>query len=88
MKRKKINVKKVLYIVLVVVLALIFVASLTFGSIAAFATNIREEIEVWYASKYEKEISLLSTSIKWLIASAALLTLTLSFKDFKKKYID
>ena len=87
MKNKKINIKKVLYITLLVVLTLVFVASLTFGALAAFTTTVREDIEIWYASKYEKEISLLSTSIKWLLASAALLVLTLSFKDFKKKYL-
>lgn len=88
MKKRKINIKKVLYITLIVILALVFTASLTFGAIGAFATNVREEIEVWYVGKYEKEISLLSTSIKWLIISSIALILTLSFKDFKKKYID
>ena len=88
MKKRKINVKKVLYITLIVILALVFTASLTFGAIGAFTTNVREEIEVWYAGKYEEELSLLSTSIKWLVISSALLILTLSFKDFKKKYID
>ena len=88
MKSKKINIKKILYIVLIVVLSLVFIASLTFGSIATFANDIKEEIEIWYASKYEEEISLLSKSIKWLIVSATLLALTLSFSDLKKKYID
>jgi glucan phosphoethanolaminetransferase (alkaline phosphatase superfamily) len=88
MKSKKANVKKILYIVLIVVLALIFVASLTFGSIAAFTNDTKESIEVWYSTKYEKDFSLLKQSIIWLIISATLLTITLSFKDFKAKYID
>lgn len=88
MKKRKINIKKVLYITLLVVLGLVFVASLTFGAIGAFTTNVRDEIEVWYVGKYEKELSLLSTSIKWLLISSTSLILTLSFKDFKKKYID
>lgn len=88
MKKRKINVKKVLYIALIVILALVFTASLTFGAIGAFTTNVKDEIEVWYAGKYEKEISLLSTSIKWLLISSIALIFTLSFKDFKKKYMD
>jgi energy-coupling factor transporter transmembrane protein EcfT len=88
MKSKKANVKKILYIVLIVVLALIFVASLTFGAIAAFTNDTKESIEVWYSTKYEKDFSLLKQSIIWLIISATLLTITLSFKDFKAKYID
>ena len=88
MKRKKINIKKILYIALLIALATIFVASLTFGAIAAFTTELREEIEVWYTSQKDKEISLLSTSIKCLLISSILLTLTLSFKDFKKRYLD
>lgn len=88
MRKRKINIKKVLYITLLVVLSTIFLASLTFGAIGAFATNLKDEIEVWYVEKYEKEFALLSTSIKWLIISSALLMLTLSFKEFKKKYID
>ena len=88
MKSKKKNIKKVLYIILLVVLGLAFVASLTFGSIATFATTTAEEIESWYASTFEKNIILFETSIKTLIVSAALLILTLSFNDFKKKFID
>lgn len=88
MKKRKLNIKKVIYITLIVLLSIVFVASLTFGAIGAFTTSVRDEIEVWYMGKYEKEISLLSTSIKWLLISAVLLVLTLSFKDFKKKYID
>ena len=88
MKSKKINIKKILYIALLVILATIFVASLTFGAIAAFTSNVREDIEIWYLDKFEKNISLLKQSIIWLLVSASLLTLTLSFKDFKKKYID
>ncbi len=88
MKSKKINIKKILYVTLLVILAIIFVSSITFGALAAFTENTRESIEVWYFEKFEKEISLLKHSIKWLLISAALLVFTLSFKDFKKKYID
>lgn len=88
MKSKKINVKKILYIALLSVLGLIFVASLTFGVIAAFTNDARENIEVWYNEEFEKEISLLKQSITWLLISATLLVFTLSFKDFKKKFID
>lgn len=88
MKNKKVNVKKVLYIILVVVLSIALVASLVFGSIAAFTTNAKEAIETWYFDTYEKELSLLKTSVIVLIASSLLLTLTLSFDEFKKKFID
>ena len=88
MKRKKINIKKILYITLLVILSIVFVASLTFGTIAAFTENTRESIEGWYTSKFEKDLSLLKQSLIWLLVSATLLVLTLSFKDFKKKYID
>lgn len=87
MNKKKVNIKKVLYIVLLVVLSIIFVSSLTFGAIAAF-TTLTEEIEVWFASNLKRNVSLLKDSVKWLIISSILLVLTLSFKDFKKKYID
>lgn len=88
MKSKKINVKKVLYIVLLVVLSIIFVSSLTFGAIGAFTTTLTEDIEVWFASKLKKDVLLLKDSIKWLLISATLLIFTLSFKDFKKKFVD
>ena len=88
MKLNKINVKKILYIALLSILGLIFVASLAFGIIAAFTTDARESIEVWYSEKMEKEISLLKHSITWLLISATSLVFTLSFKDFKKKFID
>ena len=88
MKSKKTNIKKVFYIILLVILGIIFVASLTFGTIAAFTNDVRESIEVWYESEFEKGISLLKQSIIWLIISSALLIFTLSFKDFKNKYID
>ena len=70
------------------VLGLIFVSSLTFGAIAAFTGETRESIEVWYAGKFEKDISLLKQSIIWLLVSSSLLVFTLSFKDFKNKYLN
>lgn len=88
MKKKKVNIKKILYITLIVVLSLVLVASLTFGSIAAFTETLKEDIEIWYFNKFEKEISLLKTSIIWLLVSSLSLVLTLSFDDFKKKFID
>lgn len=88
MKSKKSNVKKVLYIILLVILGIIFVSSLTFGAIGAFTTTVKEDIEVWFASSLKTNVSLLKDSIKWLIISSVLLILTLSFKDFKKKFID
>ena len=88
MKSKKINIKKILYIALLVILATIFVASLTFGAIGAFTTTVKEDIEVWFASSLKTNVSLLKDSVKWLIISSVLLILTLSFKDFKKKFID
>lgn len=88
MKEKKINIKKILYITLIVILSIVFVASLTFGAIAAFANEARESIEVWYSSTFEKDISLLKQSIIWLLVSATLFVFTFSFKEFKKKYID
>ena len=88
MKKKKVNIKKILYITLLTVLGIIFVASLTFGAIAAFTENTRENIEVWYLDKFEENLNLLKKSLVWLFISASLLVLTLSFKDFKKKYID
>ena len=60
MEKKKINIKKIIYILLIVVLAVIFVSSLVFGSIAAFTETLRDNIEVWYTTKFEKDISLLS----------------------------
>lgn len=88
MKAKKINIKKILYITLIVVLTTILVASIVFGSIAAFTETVRADIESWYFSKFDKEISLLRNSVIWLIVSSLLLVLTLSFDDFKKKFID
>lgn len=88
MKAKKINIKKILFVTLLVILTIIFTASLTFGSLAAFTEKTRENIEIWYFEKFKKEISLLKQSLKWLLISATLLVFTLSFKDFKKKYID
>ena len=88
MKAKKTTIKKTLYIILLSILGIIFVSSLTFGAIGAFTTNTKESIEVWFSSKLDQNISLLKDSIKWLIISATLLVLSLSFKEFKQKYID
>lgn len=87
MKGKKVNIKKVLYITLLVILTIILVASLVFGTIAAFANTLRANIEVWYSTKFDKEISLLKTSVIWLIISSLLIVLTLLFDDFKKKFL-
>lgn len=88
MKSKKTNIKYILYIILIVILATIFVASIVFGVIGSFTNELKEDIEIWYNSKFEKDLSLQKQSIIWLLISATLLTLTLSFKDFKIKYID
>ena len=88
MKKKKGKIKKVLFIILLVILTTLFISSLVFGSIAAFATSVAEEIEGWYASTFNKNITLLKTSTILLIISSILLIITLSFKDFKKKFID
>ena len=88
MKSKKVNIKKILYIIFLSVLALLFIASLTFGAIGAFTTNAKEAIEEWILSKFNKDWALLKTSIIILSLSSIGLILTLSFADFKKKYID
>lgn len=88
MKSKKINVKKIIYITLLGILGVLFVASIAFGIIAAFIPEARESIEVWYAEKNEETLNLMKKSITWLLISASALVLTLSFKDFKNKYID
>lgn len=88
MKGKKVNIKKILYITFLVVLSIILVASLVFGTIAAFTDTLRTNIEVWYSTKFDKEISLLKTSVIWLIISSLLIVLTLLFDDFKKKFIN
>ena len=85
---KKQKAKKILYIILVTILATLLVASLVFGSIGAFTTTAKESIETWYFSTFKKEISLLKSSIITLLVSSILLTITLSFDDFKKKFID
>lgn len=88
MKSKKSKVKKVLYIILLCILGLTLGCSLVFGVFGAYFPTISESITDWYLDVFEKEISLLKTSVILLIVSSALLILTLSFKDFKKKYID
>lgn len=87
MKSKK-NIKKILFIILVTILSLIFVTSLAFGIISAFIDGARESVEVWYFDTFEKEINLLKKSMTWMLISSILLVFTLSFKDFKNKYID
>lgn len=88
MKSKKSTVKKVFYIILLVVLAVMFVGSLVFGIFGAYFPSISEDIVDWYLRVFKKDISLLKTSIILLLISSSLLVLTLSFKDFKKKYVD
>ena len=87
MKSKK-NIKKILFIILVVILSIVFAASLAFGIISAFIDGARESVEVWYFDTFEEEINLLKKSMTWLLISSILLVFTLSFKDFKSKYID
>jgi hypothetical protein len=88
MKSKKVNIKKIIYISILSILGVIFLASIIFGVIAAFTNNARSSIELWYLDSFKKEISLLKHSITWLLISSALLIFTLSFKEFKNKYID
>ena len=88
MTSNKNRVKKIVYVSWLVVLAVIFVSSLSFGVIAAFFNDATTSIETWYLDSFEEEIVLLTKSITWLLISAALLMLTLSFKDFKKTFID
>ena len=87
METKK-KVKKILFITLVTILSIVFVASLAFGIISAFIDGARESVEAWYFDTFEEEINLLKKSMTWLIISSILLVFTLSFKDFKKKYVD
>lgn len=65
-----------------------FVGSLVFGIFGAYFPSISEDIVDWYLRVFKKDISLLKTSIILLLISSILLVLTLSFKDFKKKYVD
>ena len=88
MTSNKNRVKKIVYVSWLVVLAVIFVSSLSFGVIAAFFNDTTTSIETWYLDSFEEEIVLLTKSITWLLISAALLMLTLSYKDFKKTFID
>ena len=87
METKK-KVKKILFITWVTILSIVFVASLAFGIISAFIDGARESVEAWYFDTFEEEINLLKKSMTWLIISSILLVFTLSFKDFKKKYVD
>lgn len=87
MKSKKSTVKKVFYIILLVVLGIMLVGSLVFGIFGAYFPSISESIADWYLKVFKKDISLLKTSVILLLVSSSLLILTLSFKDFKKKYI-
>lgn len=87
MKNKKATVKKVFYIILLVVLGTMLVGSLVFGIFGAYFPSISESIVDWYLKVFKKDISLLKTSVILLLISSSLLILTLSFKDFKKKYI-
>lgn len=88
MKNKKSKAKKVLYIILLSILGILLVSSLTFGLFGAYFPSISESITNWFYDVFEKDLSLLKTSVILLIVSSTLLILTLSFKDFKKKYID
>ncbi len=88
MKSKKSTVKKVFYIILLVVLSVMLVSSLVFGIFGAYFPSISEDIVDWYLRVFKKDISLLKTSVILLLISSSLLVLTLSFKDFKKKYVD
>lgn len=88
MKSKKSTVKKVFYIILLVILGIMFTSSLVFGIFGAYFPSISENIVDWYLKVFKKDLSLLKTSIILLLISSSLLVLTLSFKDFKKKYVD
>lgn len=88
MKSNKQKAKKIIYIILLTVLAIVFVASLTFGTIAAFFTTAKESIEDWYLASFDKEIALFKVSIIGLISSCILLIFTLSYKDIKRKYLN
>lgn len=79
--------KKVWFIVLVSVFATLWVASLVFLGFATLSDSITNSIETWYAGKFEeKTLNLMKTSLWGTVISTTALTITLLFKELRKRY--
>ena len=83
----KSETKKILFIVFVSLFATLWVTSLVFLGFATLSDNITGSIESWYAKSFEgKTLNLMKTSFWGTLLTTIALTITLLFKELKKRY--
>ena len=83
----KSKTKKIWFIVLVSLFATLWVSSLVFLGFATLSDNITGSIESWYAKTFQdKTLNLMKTSLWGTVLTTFALTVTLLFKELKKRY--
>ena len=79
--------KKICFIVLVSLFALLWVTSLVFLGFATLSESITNTIETWYSEKFtDKTLDLMNVSLWSTVLSTFALTVTLLFKEIQKRY--
>ncbi len=84
--KKKVNVKKIISVVLLVLLTLFWLTCIVMAVFGAYFPTIAEPIEDFLELTGDE--NLLDTSVLWLVITTVVTVFLLLFKDFKKKYID
>ena len=84
MKNKK---QKIWFIVLVSLFATLWVTSLVFLGFATLGPSVTDKIQTWYAETFEnKTLNLMNVSLWATVITTFALTVTLLFKEIKKRY--
>lgn len=79
--------KKIWFIVLVSLFGALWLASLLLLGFATLSDSITNSIETWYAKTFEeKTLNLMKVSMWATVISTFALTVTLLFKELKKRY--
>ena len=79
--------EKIWFIVLVSLFATLWLASLVFLGFATLSETITSSIENWYSTTFEnKTLDLMKVSLWSTVLTTFSLTVTLLFKEIKKRY--
>ena len=79
--------RKICFIVLVSLFTTLWLTSLVFLGFATLSDSITKSIETWYSTTFEnKTLELINVSLWSTLLTTFALTLTLLFKEIKKRY--
>lgn len=79
--------RKIWFIVLVSLFATLWLTSLVFLGLATLSDSITDSIETWYTTTFEdKTLDLMKVSLWSTLLTTFALTVTLLFREIKKRY--